>query len=97
MMLAHHIPSYVPHRTRNVCTPAEDSAKNQPKEHRERDVDTDAPAAHCTEEVIQMVFILDAAGHNGHAYATRAEAEAEQQVLAAVLGVRCNIITCRCA
>lgn len=44
-----------------------------------------------------MVFILDAAGHNGHAYATRAEAETEQQFLAAVLGVRCNIITCRCA
>lgn len=44
-----------------------------------------------------MVFILDASGHNGRAYSTLAEAEAEQQFLATVLGVRCNIVTCRCA
>lgn len=44
-----------------------------------------------------MVFILDASGHNGHAYYSREEAEKEQQFLADVLGLRCNIVTCRCA
>lgn len=41
-----------------------------------------------------MAFYLDASGHNGHAYGTRAEAEAEQRLLAAVLGVRCNVVAC---
>jgi hypothetical protein len=42
-----------------------------------------------------MVYILDASGHNGHAYRTRAEAEAQQRFLAHTLGVRCNIVACR--
>lgn len=42
-----------------------------------------------------MTFLVTASGHNTHAYATRAEAQAECDLLLTVLGIDCRVTEVR--